>query len=224
MEKTEKPEMAKKNKLSSKTKKLIGGILAAVVFAGLCVLIFFIWDALTYLSTQNSKVLAATVSIVPSGAGRLTRWTAREGDTVTENEVIGRVENSSYLRSPVNGKVVKSNAVLNQWVSQTTVIGVIADTSNMYIQANIEETKIAKIREGQKVSVELDAFPRHSFEGFVEKIDMLTQDALGGTMNLSASGTFIKTTKFIPVKIRLNDNTDLSQILGTNAAIKIRPR
>jgi multidrug resistance efflux pump len=224
MEKTEKPETAKKNKLSPKTKKLIGGVLAAVVFAGLCVLIFFIWDALTYLSTQNAKVLAATVNIVPSGAGRLTRWTVTEGDTVAENEVIGRVENSSYLRSPVNGKLVKSNAVLNQWVSQTTVIGVIADTSNMYIQANIEETKIAKVREGQKVSVDLDAFPRRSFEGFVDKIDMLTQDALGGTMNLSTSGTFIKTTKFIPVKIRLDGNTDLSQILGTNAAIKIRLR
>jgi len=33
-----------------------------------------------------------------------------------------------------------------------------------------------------------------------------------------------ETTKLIPVKIRLNENIDLSLILGTNAAIRIKLR
>jgi len=214
----------RKSKVSQGTKKLIATIIAVVVFAGAIVLIIFAWNDATYFTTQNAKVTATTINIVPSTAGRLTRWTVKEGDTVTENEVIGRVENSSYLRSPVSGRVVKSGVTVNQLVSQATVVGVIADTRDMYIQANIEETKIMKVRVGQKVSVELDAFPYRSFAGSVEEINMLTSDALGGTMNLTTSGTFVKITKLIPVKICLSENIDLAQILGTNATVKIRLR
>jgi len=220
----EKEETGKKKGLNKKTKKTIGGILSLVILLCVILLIYFVWDGNTYFSTQNAKVNATTINIVPSSAGRLTRWTVKEGDTVTENEIIGRVENSTYLRSPINGRVVKSSVTVNQLVSQASVVGVIADTSDMFVQANIDETEIMKVKEGQKVSVKLDAFPHRTFMGVVEEIDMLTQDALGGVLNFTTSGTFVKTTKLIPVKIRLNDNIDLSLILGTNATIKIRLR
>jgi len=224
-EKKETDKTAEKKKgLSKKTKGLITAGVTVVVIAGICILGYFLWSGFTYLSTQNAKVTATTINIVPSTAGRLTRWTVKEGDTVTENEVIGRVENTSYLRSPISGVVVKSNAILNSLVSQASVIGVIADTSDMYVQANIEETSIMKIREGQKVYVDLDAFPRRTFEGKITDINMLTSDALGGTMNLTTSGTFVKITKLIPVKISLSGDVDLAQILGTNATVKIRLR
>jgi len=223
-EETEKKETAKKKELSKKTKQLIIAAAAVVAVAGLCVAGYFLWSALTYYTTQNAKVSATMITIVPSGPGKLTRWSVKEGDIVTENEIIGRVENSSYLRSPVNGKVVQSNAVLNQLVSPATVIGVIADTSDMYILANIEETVIMKVREGGKVYVQLDAFPYRTFEGSVEQINMLTSDALGGTMNLTTSGTFVKITKLIPVKIRLTGDVDLAPVLGTNATVQIRVR
>ena len=143
---------------------------------------------------------------------------------MAQNEIIGRVENSVYIRSPINGRIVKSNAAINQLVSQSTVMGVIADTADMYILANIEETEIMKVKEGQRVSVKLDAFKGSTFEGFVAEIDMLTQDALSGGLNLTTSGTFSRITKLIPIKIRLNDSIDLSLILGTNATIKIKLR
>ena len=220
----EQTKTEKKSKMSGKTKQLIIAGASVVVLAGLCILGYFIWTVFTYYSTQNAKVTATMFNIVPSSAGRLTRWTVKEGDTVAENEIIGRVENSSYIRSPVNGRVVQSNVTVNQLVSQATLAGVIADTSDMYIQANIEETTIMKVKEGQKVDVELDAFPYRTFTGYVGEMDMLTSDALGGTMSLSTSGTFVKITKLIPVKIRLTEDVDLAQILGTNATVKIRVR
>ena len=213
-----------KKGLSKKQKRLVRLLVLILVFGGIITGGYFYWDYLTYFSTQNAKVTARMINIVPSSAGRLTRWNVREGDLVHENEVIGRIENTAYLRSPVNGRVVKSSVTVNQLVSQAASIGVVADTSDMYILANIEETSIMKIKEGQPVSVKLDAFGRVSFDGSVAEIDMLTQDALGGGMNLTTSGTFAKTTKLIPVKIRLYDDIDLSLILGTNATIKIRLR
>jgi len=221
---TEKNETEKKSKLSKKNRKLIGIAVSIFVVAGVIALIIFFWMDATYFSTQNAKVTATMFNIVPTGTGKLTRWSVKEGDLVTENEIIGRIENSSYIRSPVNGKVVQSNGTVNQMVSPATLVGVIADTSDMYILANIDETSIMKVRVGQKVSVNMDAFPLRTFEGYVSDIELLTQDALGGSLSFSTSGTFVKITKLIPVKIRLKEDVDLAKILGTNATITVRLR
>jgi len=221
---TENKQTEKKSKLSKQNKKVIGVAISVVIIAGVCALIIFFWMDATYFSTQNAKVTATMINIVPLSAGKLTRWTVKENDTVTENEIIGRVENSSYLRSPVNGILIQSNVTLNQLVSPATIAGVVADTSDTYILANIDETSIMKVREGQTVYVDMDAFPFHTFEGYVSEIDMLTQDALGGTLNFTTSGTFVKITKLIPVKIRLKENVDLAQVLGTNATVRVKLR
>ncbi|MDR1205955.1 MAG: secretion protein HlyD, partial [Peptococcaceae bacterium] len=61
--------------------------------------------------------------------------------------------------------------------------------------------------------------------GYVSEIESATQAALtGANTGLTTSGTYSKVTQLIPVKIRLNEDLDLTQILGTNAEIKIKLR
>ena len=141
------------------------------------------------------------------------------------DEVIGRVENGPYLKSPVDGEVVKCGAVLNQLVSPTSVVAVVADTSQLYVGANIEETDIGKIQEGQEVDVSLDAYPGQKFPGRVSRIEPVTQTALtGNAMSYSTSGTYTKVTQLIPVRITLDGAVDLADIIGTNATVKIKIR
>ena len=46
---------------------------------------------------------------------------------------------------------------MNQTVSPGTPLAVVADTSNLYVGVNVEETDIMKIHLGQLVDVRLDA-------------------------------------------------------------------
>ena len=108
------------------------------------------------------------------------------------------------------------------YATPSDVLVVVANTSDIYITANVEETNILKIHTGQSVIVSLDAYGR-SFDGYVEDVDTVTSTKLTGSLtSFTTSGTYTKVTQLIPVKIKLRDDIDLADIIGTNATVKIR--
>ena len=200
----------------------IAGILALLIIIGGGLGYYFIWNAANTLTTDNAKVAAKFYTIVPMGNGKLSKLSVHVGSTVKANEIIGKVDNVGYLRSPIDGEIVQANATVNQLVGPTTVAAVVADTSDIYVQANIEETQIAKIKVGQSVKLKLDANPGMTYIGFVREIDRTTQTAISGnSMSYSTSGTYTKVTQLIPVKIQITDAVDLQNLIGTNATVTI---
>lgn len=210
---------------NSKMKNIIFTIVAILMMIGLGVWYYSYWEGNNYFVTENAKVTAKMYPVSPTTAGKLVKYTVEQGSMVKENEVIGRVENGSYIKAPISGQVVKSSATLNQIVSPNAPVAVIADTDNIYIGANIEETDIIKIKEGQAVTVKLDAYPSKKFKGFVSEIDLTTQTAISGNAtSFSTSGTYTKVTQLIPIKIKIDDDVNLDGLIGTNSTIKIKIR
>lgn len=200
-------------------------VIAILIMAGVGTWYYFYWQSNTYFKTENAKVTANLYTVTPSASGKLIKLNISQGSYVEENEVIGRAENGPYMKSPIKGQVVKSDVTLNQVVAPTTVIAVIADTSNIYVNANIEETDIRKIKKGQEVEVQLDAYPGKKFKAHVEDVNRVTQTALtGNATSFSTSGTYTKVTQLIPVKILIDEEVDLEGLIGTNSTVKIKIR
>ena len=198
-------------------------LVALIVVIGAVVGGWFILKDMNTLTTDNVKVTADLHAIAPTGAGKLRRLMVAKGSMVAKDQIIAVSENSVYLKAPVGGEVVECDVTQGQMVSPSTVIAVIADTSDIYIQANVEETAIRKVRPGQVVRVSLDAYPGQTFIGIVREIDKITQNAIAGnTMSFSTSGTYTKVTQTIPVKIDLRDRINLDSLIGTNAAVTIQ--
>ena len=108
------------------------------------------------------------------------------------------------------------------YVTASDVVAVVANTSDIYITVNVEETNILQIHTGQSVTVSLDAYGQ-SFAGYVEDVNTVTSEKLSGSMtSFTTSGTYTKVTQLIPVKIKLLNDIDLENIIGTNATVKIR--
>ncbi|MDR1753660.1 MAG: efflux RND transporter periplasmic adaptor subunit [Eubacterium sp.] len=197
--------------------------LALLIMIGVGVWYYFYWEGNTYFSTDNARVTSKTYPISVAMSGKLLDFSVKEGDFVVENEILGFAENSGYIKSPINGQIVKSNAVLNQVVSPASPVLVVADVYNMHIGANIEETDIIKIKEGQSADIEIDAFQGQKFHGNVYEIDYTTQTALSGNLtSFSTSGTYTKVTQLIPVKISILEDVDLTGLIGVNATVKIK--
>jgi multidrug resistance efflux pump len=132
------------------------------------------------------------------------------------------VENSSLIRSPIDGTVIDVKRGQGDYVTPGDVLVVVAKTSDIYITANVEETNILKIHQGQSVTVSLDAYGR-SFDGYVQDVNVVTSTKLSGSAtSFTTSGTYTKVTQLIPVKIRLLGDVDLAGIIGTNATVRIR--
>jgi multidrug resistance efflux pump len=118
--------------------------------------------------------------------------------------------------------VIDINLQAGDYATPATVVMVVAKTSDIYITANVEETNILKLHKGQSATVSLDAYGR-SFAGTVDEVNTVTSTKLsGGLTSFTTSGTYTKVTQLIPVKIKLLENIDLANIIGTNASVKIR--
>ncbi len=199
-------------------------ILAAIVIllAGLVIAGYFIYEGMYYYQTDNAKVDTSIYQLTANANGKLINMDVSQGDEVKAGQVLARVENGPYIKSPFDGTVTDVEMQEGDYVIASDVLVVVAKTSDMYITANVEETNILKIHTGQSVSVSLDAYGR-SFDGYVEDIDTVTSAKLTGSVtSFTTSGTYTKVTQLIPIKIKLLDNVDLADIIGTNATVKIR--
>jgi multidrug resistance efflux pump len=212
------PKTAKRK--INKTTIIIASIV--VLLAGLGIAGYFIYDGTYYYQTDNAKVDTKIYQLRANASGKLENMNVNQGDAVKAGQVLARVANSPYIISPIDGTVTDAKMQSGDYVVASDVVVVVAETSDMYITANVEETNILKIHDGQSVSVSLDAYGR-SFDGYVEDVSTVTSTALtGSASSFTTSGTYTKVTQLIPVKIKLNDNVDLANIIGTNATVKIR--
>ena len=76
--------------------------------------------------------------------------------------------------SPVDGIVISKEVELGQTVAasyQTPTLFLVAeDLTKMQIEVNISEADISKIKEGQRVDFNVDAYPTKTFEGKVSQV------------------------------------------------------
>ncbi len=193
-----------------------------IVLVGLGIAGYFVYEGNFYYKTDNAKVDAMVYQLAASAPGKLEKMYVYQGEGVTAGQVLARVENGSLIRSPIDGTVIDIRMQEGDYVTPADVVLVVANTSDIYITANVEETNILKIHPGQNVSVSLDAYGR-SFDGYVDVVHTVTSTKLSGSLtSFTTSGTYTKVTQLIPVKIRLLGDIDLSDIIGTNATVRIR--
>ena len=97
--------------------------------------------------------------------------------------------------SPVDGTVVSRNVTVGQTVAasfQTPTLFLIAtDLTKMQVDTNVSESDIGGIKEGNKATFTVDAFPRRTFEGAVTQVrqspqtvqNVVTYDVVVGVDN-----------------------------------------
>jgi len=82
--------------------------------------------------------------------------------------------NDTIIVSPLDGVVIgeplRVGEMVAQGVNNPTVILTVADMSKKRVEANVDQTDIGKIREGQRVTFTVDAYPGKEFAGTVTTI------------------------------------------------------
>ncbi|SPF47799.1 Multidrug resistance efflux pump [Candidatus Desulfosporosinus infrequens] len=199
---------------------------AAIIMVGVGVWFYFYYEGKNYFTTDNAKVTTKLYTVYPEGVGgKLLKLNIDEKQAVTKDEIIAKLDTGELIKSPISGKVVQCDVVEDQVIQPTTAVAVIAATNNMYVEVNIEETTITKIKEGQQVTVQLDAYPGQEFHAHVDQIRQVTQTAISGApTSLTTSGTYTKVIQLIPVRVVIDDPVDLSNLIGTNSTVTFKLR
>jgi multidrug resistance efflux pump len=212
------PKIAKRK--ISKTTIILASIV--ILFVGLTIAGYFIYEGYYYYQTDNAKVDTKIYQLTANASGKLLKVYVSQDEQVKPGQVLARVVHGPFIKSPIDGTVIDVKMHEGDYVTASDVVVVVAETSDIYITANVEELEILKIHTGQSVSVFLDVYGRR-FDGYVQDIKTVTSTKLtGSATSFTTSGTYTKVTQLIPVKIKLPDNVDLANIIGTNATVKIK--
>lgn len=214
--------------MNEKRKKLIYLILSVMIVAFACIGGYYWYQNTYFVSTEDATVQGDLVSVSPQISGKLLELNIDEGDTVIKDQIIGRQGMSnpqetnidqSVLRAPISGIVIKKQGTVGEVISPGQTIAMIVDPTKLYITANIEETKLGSVKQGQKVDITIDQFGSKKFTGTVKYVGQASNSTFS-LLPTSTSATFTKVIQKIPVKIEF-DKVDTTLLPGTNAVINI---
>ena len=117
------------------------------------------------------------------------------------------LENEYILRSKIDGIVYSLPKEIGEMVSPQVTLAVIGNTSDFYLELQIDEYDISKVKQGQRVMVIMDSFKDQTFEAEVTRIIPIMD---------SKSKTFTVEAEFIQAPERLFPNLTLEANILTN--------
>ncbi|MGH8852799.1 MAG: efflux RND transporter periplasmic adaptor subunit [Telluria sp.] len=82
----------------------------------------------------------------------------------------GKVESNFPVTAPFAGTVIQKKATLGELASPNEPLFTVADLSRVWIEANLGEAMLAKVRLGAKATVTVSAYPGERFTGRVTYI------------------------------------------------------
>lgn len=222
-------------------RKVIGAVLALGILGGAGIAYFYHAQGARFVRTEDARVAADMVLVIPQVAGRLREWTVEEGGRVEAGQVLGTVDpglasgavagqgsaapavaaDRLNIRAPSAGLVIRATAVAGATVAPGQPLAYLADPDRFYVAANIEETRIGRVRPGQVVDVRLDAYPDVVLEGRVRSVGLATASTFSLLPAQNVSGGFTKVTQRIPVKIDLPAAMGVRLMPGLSASVRI---
>jgi membrane fusion protein, multidrug efflux system len=117
--------------------------------------------------------------------------------------------NLSYteLRAPQEGWVTQRNVNLGSYLQVGQAIFALV-TPDVWVTANFKETQLDRMRPGQKVDIDIDAYPHLSLRGHVDSIQMGSGSVFSLFPAENATGNFIHIVQRVPVKIVIDEGLD----------------
>lgn len=226
MQTAEKEQQARPN---GPRRKVIGIVLAVVLLGGAGIAYYYQSQGARFVVTDDARVAADMVAVTSQVAGKLATWTAEEGNRVEAGQVLGTVDPGGPaaaaprfdIRTPASGMVIRATAVAGAMVAPGQPLAYLADPDQLYVLANIEETRIGRIQPGQRVDVRLDAYPGVVLEGRVRSVGLATTSTFSLLPAQNVSGGFTKVTQRVPVKIEVKPAQGARLMPGLSARVRI---
>lgn len=129
----------------------------------------------------------------------------------------------SYTKivAPMDGTISKKSIQIGQLVSPGQPLLSVVQDSDIWITANFKETQLQGIRNGNNVQIDVDAYPHLQTNGIVESIGAATGARFSLLPPDNASGNFVKVVQRIPVRIKVIQTAENSNLLKPGMSVKV---
>lgn len=126
----------------------------------------------------------------------------------------------AHIVAPVSGVVAKRSVEPGQLLQPGQALMTIVADSGVYVNANFKETQMAKLRVGNKVDFDVDAYDCRA-HGLVESVSAATGSQFALLPSDNASGNFTKVVQRVPVRVRVTDGCGRDQPLRPGMSVEV---
>ena len=106
-----------------------------------------------------------------------------------------------YITAPIDGTVITKDAKIGDKIQRSSTsaktLCTIYDLSELYFEMDVDELDISKIKNGQEVNVEADAFNNKRFKGKITNISLVSSNSNGVT-NYPVTVTIASSSELLP--------------------------
>jgi membrane fusion protein, multidrug efflux system len=113
------------------------------------------------------------------------------------------------ITSPDDGRVVKTFVRKGEHVSTGQRILMFHNPEAIWVEANVKETDIARLKPGMEADIKVDAYPGRTFKGEIFRIGRAATSKFALIPDPNPSGNFTKITQRLPVRIQLTQKDPL---------------
>ncbi len=115
------------------------------------------------------------------------------------------------------GRVVNLTGAVGQYAQAGTNLAMFVP-DEIWVVANYKETQLDRMRPGQPVDMEIDAYPERDFHGHVASVQPGSGPAFSLLPPENATGNYVKIVQRVPVKIII-DNPPSDVALGPGMSV-----
>ena len=101
------------------------------------------------------------------------------------------------------GRIAALSAGIGAFVAAGTSVSMFVP-DEIWVTANFKETQLDRMRPGQQVRLQLDAYPGHGLQGHVDSIQPGSGTAFSLLPAENATGNYVKITQRVPVKVAID--------------------
>ena len=129
--------------------------------------------------------------------------------------------NLSYTQivAPMDGMVGEKTVQVGNYVSPGATMLTVVPLDQVYIEANYRELDLRHVRDGQHVSIHVDAYDI-GLDGVVDSVPPASGAAFSPIPPNNATGNFTKIVQRLPVKIVVSPNQPLAKLLRVGFSVE----
>ena len=154
-----------------------------------------------------------TAKVTSTFEGRISTMHYDVGAVVERGAVMALVDSPELLnkplelKAPIGGQVIERHGTVGEAVDKTTELYTISDLKNLWCIAEIKEKDVASMRQGQRASIRVLAYPGKTFTGTLSLIGQEVEEktrTLEVRIEVDNSDGMLKPGMFADVEVVTN--------------------
>ena len=128
---------------------------------------------------------------------------------------------NTLIRAPIDGIIGNRGIRIGQYVRAGTLLMSVVPTTGIYVVANFKETQLHAMKAGQRVGVQVDAYPDYRLIGRLDSIAPASGSRFSLLPPENAVGNFTKIVQRVPVRITLTPDTRFDGLLKPGLSVSV---